>query len=189
MNLTLLFGVQGSGKGTQAKLLQQKFGFKVFEPGAEFRRISKEESDEGRQLKEIMKSGELVPNHMVKTLVLQFLINSGVNNIIFDGYPRNQEQYETFQEIIAEQNLDYRAIHLTLSKDEAIKRLIHRAKLENRADDTPEGMETRISIFHNETIPIIQEMESANKVININADNDIQSISTEIINKLGLKND
>ncbi|MBD3157141.1 AAA family ATPase, partial [Candidatus Peregrinibacteria bacterium] len=58
----ILFGIQGSGKGTQGKLLKQRYNTAYFETGAELRRLASEDSDLGRKVKEIIEAGRLVPN-------------------------------------------------------------------------------------------------------------------------------
>jgi len=186
MKLLLLFGVQGSGKGTQAKLIAQKHNYSIFEPGAKCREIAKLDTPLGIEIKETINSGKLVSSSHIKKLIETFLSETQNQKIIFDGYPRNQEQYETFLEIVKEHNLEYKGINFELSKEEAIKRLIKRAEIENRADDTPEVIEKRISIFYEDTLPIVKELENQNKITIINADDTIENIQDSINNKIEL---
>ena len=81
---------------------------------------------------------------------------------------------------------DYVIIHFELSKEKALERMMKRASLEWRKDDTPAVMEQRLSIFFHETLPVIRHFESLGKVITINADDDIQHIQEILKEKLGL---
>ena len=89
MNI-VLFGPQGSGKGTQAELLREKFGFYYFESGAYLRRIAESNSD----LRKMLDSGILVPDIEMTSYLTAFLDEKGLyDDIIFDGFPRTLDQY------------------------------------------------------------------------------------------------
>ena len=186
MKLLVLFGVQGSGKGTQAKLIAEKNNYDIFEPGAKCREIAQQDSPLGKEIKETINSGKLVSSVHIKKLIESFLENTKSQKIIFDGYPRNKEQYETFLEIIQEHNLDYYGINFELSKEEAIKRLLKRAEIQNRADDTPEVIEKRLSIFYKDTLPIVEELKEQNKITIINANDTIENVEKSINDNVDL---
>ena len=103
-----------------------------------------------------------------------------------DGFPRLREQAEFMIKKMAEYNRDYVIVHFELSKEKALERMQKRAAIEARKDDTPEAMEKRISIFINETLPVIQHFEALGKVITINADDTIDNIQADLRAKLGL---
>ena len=87
---------------------------------------------------------------------------------------------------MAEYHRDYLIVHFELSKEKALERMKKRATLESRVDDTPEAMESRISIFINETLPVIKYFQSLGKVITVNADGSIEDVQKELKTKLGL---
>lgn len=184
MNLLVLFGVQGSGKGTQAKLLAEKFNYQIFETGAELRKIAKENSPLGIEIKETINSGNLVSSDHIKRLIESFIEKNNEEKIIFDGFPRNKEQLKAFQEIIEKSQLDFKAVIFELSKEKSIQRLLKRAEIENREDDTQEIIEKRISIFYNDTLPVIREIKENQEVIEIDADQNIDTIHQELIKQL-----
>ncbi|MBI96230.1 hypothetical protein CL656_03710 [bacterium] len=184
MNLLVLFGVQGSGKGTQAKLLAEKFNYQIFETGAELRKIAKEESSLGIEIKETINAGNLVSSNHIKRLIESFIEKNKDQKIIFDGFPRNQEQLKTFQEIIEKSQLEFKAIIFELSKEKSIERLLKRAQIENREDDTQDIIEKRISIFYNDTLPVIEKIKENYEVIEIDADQSIENIHEELIKKI-----
>ena len=99
----ILVGIQGSGKGTQGKLLAEKFGYKIFETGGALRAIAKEDSALGHKVKEITERGDLVPNEIVMEIVEHFF--AGISSevpVIFDGIPRSEEQRQSLENLLQE---------------------------------------------------------------------------------------
>jgi len=103
-----------------------------------------------------------------------------------DGFPRAMEQAEFVLKNMAEYKRDFVIIHFELSKEKSLERMMKRAQIENRVDDTIEAMNTRIDLFMNETLPVIQHFESLGKVITVNADASIEEVQAELRSKLGL---
>ncbi|MCC7432719.1 nucleoside monophosphate kinase [Candidatus Peregrinibacteria bacterium] len=176
----VLFGIQGSGKGTQAKALAQKYNFVIFETGAECRRLATENSELGKKVKEIVDAGNLVPAHIVIQILENFLSKlPPTQKVIFDGIPRNQEQHIEFDKLIARLGRDFLAVNITLPQEETIKRLLVRG----RHDDLPEVITNRIKIFIRDTSPIIEDYRSQNKIFDINGNQPIEDVSKEIFSK------
>jgi adenylate kinase len=186
MNL-IFFGIQGSGKGTQAKLLAEKFGFKIFETGAELRTLAAQDNELGKKVKSIIEAGHLVSSELVLEIVENFVQNNLNNSVIFDGIPRNEDQNIAFKGILEKYNIQYTAIHFKLEKDEALKRLFKRAEIENRADDNEESINRRINIFYNDTLPIIESFQAIGKLVEVDASPSIEEIFTDLTKKLELK--
>lgn len=183
MNL-IFFGIQGSGKGTQAKLLAEKLGYQIFETGGELRKLAKEESELGKKVKETIEAGHLVSSELVLEIVRNFIKNADKTKIIFDGIPRNQDQYDSFMGILKEFELQYTAIHFKLEKDEAMKRLFKRAEIEGRADDNEESIKRRIDIFYNDTLPIITNFEKEGHLIEVDASPTVEEIYQDLTSRL-----
>jgi len=181
----ILLGIQGSGKGTQAKLLLDQ-GYKLFETGAQLRSIAKEDSELGKEIKAIIESGNLVSDELVCRLAANFIDSNKDSYIIFDGIPRNKSQYEAVVPMLQEKKVDFKVINFELDSDTAKKRMMKRAEIENRTDDTPEIMEKRIQIFLENTKPLLDEFSKVTEVINIDASQSIESVNIEVHNKLGL---
>lgn len=132
---SVLFGIQGAGKGTQGKILAKKLGAAYFEMGGELRRLSAEDSDLGRKVKSIIDAGRLVPNEVVMEIVENFVRTRGDrdggegrsgNAIIFDGIPRNKEQDESFRALLQKMEREYKGIYFELSRQQAEERLLKR---------------------------------------------------------------
>lgn len=186
----LFFGIQGSGKGTQTRLLEEKYGFAVFETGAELRAIAASETELGNKVKEIIESGNLVPVEIVMEIVENFLQNHHTETpILFDGIPRSLEQQKLLHGVLASHDRKYKAVHITLSDNVALERLLNRRILKDgqwvkRADDNPESIKKRIELFHEETKPLLANY--GDQLITINGEPDVETVYAEIIDKLGL---
>lgn len=208
----ILFGIQGAGKGTQAKILAEKTGAQYFETGGELRRLSQEDTELSRKVKSIIESGRLVPNEVVMEIVENYisrtLAEKGADcSILFDGIPRNAEQNESFVALLTRHNRPFTGLYFELARDVAEKRLLTRRMCKNcktiypaayekqecekcggelmtRADDNAEAIKTRIEIFYKETLPIIEGWRAENKMISINADQSIEAVTTEMLKKI-----
>jgi len=171
----ILFGIQGSGKGTQAKILAEKYGFSIFETGAELRAIRAGDSELGRTVREIIDRGDLVPNTIVMEIVAHFLMNvSAETRVLFDGLPRSLEQKGTFDALLQSKNREVRVIFLTVPRDEAIARMLERG----RADDTQEVIERRLQNYETETLPVIEAYEQEGRMTQVNGFQPIEAVSS-----------
>lgn len=204
----ILFGIQGSGKGTQGKILKARYNMAYFETGAELRHLAQEESDLGKKVKEIISSGHLVSNEIVMEIAENFLNNIEDNkNVIWDGIPRKIKQAESLDKLLKNNNRDYKAVILELSKEEALKRLTTRricsdckevypatynkdlcekcnGKLITRHDDNPKSIKTRIQAYLNETTPVIELYDNRNKLLRVGGEGSIPEVSNELFEKL-----
>lgn len=206
----ILFGMQGSGKGTQAKILIQKHGFKTFETGAELRAIAASDSELGKRVKAIMDAGNLVDTKVIMEIVENFLKNSDPNDsIIFDGIPRNMEQFEQFEAIMQKTGRLPMGVNIKLTKEEAMERLLKRftcvgvdttnnpliteaecialgGMVKRRSDDTPEAIEVRLNNFFSETQPVIEKYLQANRMIEVHGIQNVEDVTKAIEQELGL---
>lgn len=209
MNIILL-GPQGSGKGTQGRLLCEKFGLSYFESGAYLRRIAEGNPD----LKKFLSTGKLVPDReMTSYLSAYFDKENLYDNIVFDGFPRTLEQYHFWKNWLAdrEMKLDL-AIDLTISEAETIKRLsarrmdpktgeiynlitdpplasLDQSTLIQREDDKPEAIKVRINLYRQRTEPLILELKKDTKVVEVDGNRPIEQIASELSKIVGtLKN-
>jgi len=176
-----IFGIQGSGKGTQAELLKDKFGYTLFQPGRIFRTLSQEDSDLGRELLAIMKSGKLVSNQLISDVLEDFLSKHQGEKILFDGVPRNTDQETMFNALVKKLDMPVKAIQIILDENKVMDRLLKRIESEGRADDNEAAIKERLSIFKNETMPVINNYETAGNLIKINGDQSIEKVHQDII--------
>jgi adenylate kinase len=204
----VLFGIQGSGKGTQGKVLAQRLGAAYFETGGELRRLAAENSALGQKVKSIIDAGHLVPNEVVMEIVEDFVKREAGRPIIFDGIPRNGEQNATFEALLKKMERPYTGIYFELSREEAERRLLSRricigcktvypsnypkafacekcgGKLTTRADDNADSIRTRLDIFYKETLPIVEAWRAASKMFTVNAAPSIEEVTKELLKKI-----
>lgn len=180
MKNIILFGIQGSGKGTQAKKLADSLGYVIFETGARLRESARENSPLGNELRETMNAGKLVSTEIIMNILQDFLSRNADKKIIFDGIPRNKEQHDLFEPLMTAHQLQPLAIQLQLEKNEAIQRMEKRAKIENRSDDNIATMKKRIEIFFSETLPVIETYQKKGLLHCIDGTQPIDTVYEEI---------
>lgn len=183
MNFIIL-GPQGSGKGTQAKLLAEKFSLNHISSGELLRREADSHSDKGKIITDLLTKGSLVPFDTVLE-VLEPAIKATKNGFIIDGTPRDIRQAEHLDWFLDQigQKID-QVIYLSLPREESLKRLLKRAAIENRSDDTPESITRRLDIYEKETIPVIDYYRQKNILTEIDGIPDIDTIHKDILQKL-----
>ncbi len=204
----VLLGIQGSGKGTQSKFLQEQYGLVYFETGRELRKLSQEDSELGQKVKSIIEAGHLVPSEVVMDIIADFMgkLPSGAQ-VLFDGIPRKKDQAEQFEQVLKEAGRDFTCVYITLEKEEAVRRLTTRricekckavypatftsdictacgGKLITRSDDNPESINNRINAFFNETTPVIEDYRARNMLIEVNGQQSIEDVTQELFSKL-----
>lgn len=159
----VIFGPPGSGKGTQALKLMEKYKLTHISTGDLLRSEVSGGTDLGKQAKAIMDSGELVPDDIVIEMIRKKLEeNKGGNGFIFDGFPRTVEQARQLRNLLH----DYKetisvVVSLTVERDELVDRLVKRGKEQGRDDDNPETINNRIQVYENQTIPVAYYYEKA----------------------------
>ncbi len=167
----LMIGPQGSGKSTQAKLLAQFLQVPKISTGDIFRKLSKENSEEARRVKEILGQGKLVDDETTAEIVKKRLQQSDTQNgFIFDGYPRNINQVKLF-----DPGFD-KVIYLKTPKEELIRRLVSRS----RADDTFEAINTRLDLYFTQTEPLLDYYRQKSSLVEVDGMGDINQIQDEI---------
>ncbi|MDP3917652.1 MAG: nucleoside monophosphate kinase [Candidatus Woesebacteria bacterium] len=174
MNI-VLFGPQGSGKGTQALLLCQKFGFFYFESGAYLRKIAETHPS----LKKSLDEGNLVPDKEMTSYLTAFFDEKNLyDDILFDGFPRTVEQYRFLKNWLVEKQVKIDlGLVLEISEEETIKRLL----LRKRDDDTSEAIKKRLSLYRNRTEILINEIKKDTKIIEVDGERSIEDIQKDLI--------
>jgi adenylate kinase len=178
----VFFGIQGSGKGTQAKKLAAEFGYDIFEAGGELRKIAASGSELGKTVKSYIDHGHLVPHEIIMQVVAAAIAaRPKTQKILFDGIPRDDAQSKDFDVVMKKANRDFRCIHFLLDVTEAKNRILGRAKAEGRADDAnTEIIERRMSTFTQKTLPVIEAYKQTGKVAEISAKGSVEDIYAEL---------
>ncbi len=184
----VLFGIQGSGKGTQARRLAEEKGYVIFEAGGELRRIAASGTPLGEQVKGFIDQGNLVPFEIIMEVVRSFVeeLNGDGKQILFDGIPRDMDQREAFVAMMDALKRDYLCVHITVNEEEAVQRILGRAKEQGRADDaSEETIRRRMALFHEKTEPVIRAFEAEDRVVEVDGEGSMEEVFERILLAIG----
>jgi adenylate kinase len=178
----LLLGPQGSGKGTQAKRIEAEYGIPHIATGDMLRNAIAQETELGRQVKPILESGELVPDELMIDLIQERLEQSDTaDGFILDGFPRTAAQADALDTMLSEIGRDLSIVfEFQLSDDVAKERLLKRAALENRTDDTPEAIARRLALYHEQTEPLVEHYRAQGNLVGIHGDRTVNEVFSEV---------
>jgi len=152
----IIFGAPGAGKGTQATRIAVALGIPAISTGDIFRANIKNETALGLQVKEILASGAYVPDEVTNAIVRDRLDQpDALAGFLLDGYPRTKAQVVELDDMLAAQGTSLDAVlELTVDTDEVVQRLLKRAELDGRADDTEDVIRHRLTVYDDETAPL-----------------------------------
>lgn len=207
----VLFGAQGSGKGTQARLLQDKFAIPQVATGDLFRYNLKNQTDLGRLAKSYMDRGELVPDDVTNAMVrARIELEDARGGAVFDGYPRNIAQAEALDRMLAEHGAAvHRAINIRARMEQLLIRITGRRVCRNcqasyhivfnpptvpgvcdrcggevyqRDDDKDElAIRRRLQIYVDETVPVIDYYRSRGVLVEVDGEQSIEEVHQDIV--------
>ena len=166
MKYYILFGPPGAGKGTQAGAISEKYNLKHISTGEMLRNEIAAGTELGKQAKELIDAGNLVPDSVVEGMIEStFNNNKDVAGFLLDGFPRTLGQAVDLDEMLSRRGEKVNAVISIMIKDETIKdRIKHRAEIEGRADDAnEETINNRIKTYHKQTEPLITYYKNAGK--------------------------
>jgi adenylate kinase len=152
----IIFGAPGAGKGTQAARIAESLGIPAISTGDIFRDNIKNETALGLQVKEILASGAYVPDEVTNAIVRDRLDQpDAVAGFLLDGYPRTQAQVAELDDMLVAAGTSLDAVlELTVDTDEVVQRLLKRAEIAGRADDTEDVIRHRLDVYVQETAPL-----------------------------------
>ena len=180
----VLFGPPGSGKGTQAQNLIEKFNLKQISTGDLFRFNMKNNTELGKLAKYYIDKGELVPDQVtIDMLVDELKKPTDTNGFIFDGFPRTSYQTEVLDQIVKEQLHSEISVCLSLIVEDEIlvQRLVKRGETSGRVDDSEESIiRNRIKEYYAKTAEVAELYKQQGKYVEINGVGDISEISEKL---------
>lgn len=163
----MLFGIQGSGKGTQAPMLIEADNFHYIGMGDALREILKQPTELGALVKSYVETGKMVPDDIVVKILQEEMRKAAAygKNALLDGPVRNRNQQLAFDKMVEEENREVIAAVLELPEEVARERMKERG----REDDTAESIEERIATYKGETEPLIEVYEARGRLARIDA--------------------
>lgn len=184
----VLFGPPGSGKGTQAQLLIEKFNLKQISTGDLFRFNIKNETALGKLAKSYMDKGELVPDQVTIDMLTDELKKpTDAKGFIFDGFPRTAFQTQALEGIVKEvlnEDIDV-CLSLVVEDEILVQRLLERGKTSGRSDDADEQIiRNRIKEYYAKTAEVAELYKQQGKYVEINGVGEIAEISVQLSNEI-----
>ena len=203
----ILFGMQGSGKGTQGKILAEKYNLRIFEMGAELRKTIESGTTLGNKIKDVVAKGDLVNDDTIMMMIENFMQEVSANQpILFDGIPRTSQQSKLLLGLLNQHGRDAFALLIKISEKEAMKRLTQRRICQNckavypafyknnhcgecngtlitRQDDNAESIKKRLENYQKETLPVIKGFYEIDHLIEVDGEQLIPDVTEEMIEK------
>ena len=207
--IIVLIGAPGAGKGTQARLLQERKGIPQISTGDMFREMKTLDTPLAREVQSIMASGKLISDDVTYKIVQERTSRDDCKNgYILDGYPRTAVQAEQLEKLAKEQGMDIQAIEVDVAKDELMRRLTGRrscpvcgeiyniyskptkvegrcdehpdAELNHRADDNEESVRTRLETYEENTKPLIEYYANSGRLEKVDGTGEVEEIYAEL---------
>lgn len=210
----IIVGPPAAGKGTQAEVLSKKLEIPHISSGAMFRASAKEGNPLGLEAKKYTEKGLLVPDNIVLNIVMERISRDDCKaGYILDGFPRTEVQSKILDEELHKINsqIDF-VVDIKLADSEIVNRILGRricskcgetyhmtalppakegicdncsSKLIQRDDDTEHTILERVKVYHHRTEPLINYYNHNNKLIVVNGESEVHSITSEILLKIG----
>ncbi|MEO8649363.1 MAG: adenylate kinase [Acidobacteriota bacterium] len=208
-NIIVLTGAPGAGKGTQARLLQERRGLPQISTGDMFREMKVLETPLAREVQAIMASGKLISDDVTYKIVHERTSRDDCRSgYILDGYPRTAVQAEQLEELAAEQGHEIHAIEVDVPKEELMRRLTGRrscpicgeiyniyskppmsqsvcdlhpnTELIHRADDNEESVRTRLETYDESTRPLLEYYQKSRRLKKVDGTDNVEKIYDQL---------
>ncbi|MHA7188785.1 adenylate kinase [Arthrobacter sp. MDT2-16] len=179
----LIIGPPGSGKGTQAARISERLGVVAISTGDIFRDNVKRETPLGVEAKAYMDAGDFVPDSVTNSMVRDRLAADDVQEgFLLDGYPRTAAQVTELDDILRENDLELDVVlQLTADDEELVKRLLGRATLDGRSDDTEKVIRHRLGLYHDQTEPVVSRYDERGIVTKVDGIGTIDGVTERVM--------
>lgn len=183
-----LFGAPGAGKGTQSKMLVEKYNLTYVSTGEALRKEIADGTELGMRIKDIMDAGQLVSDEIVVEMIDKIIAGNTRKGVLFDGFPRNVAQAETLDRLLAKYGTSLLCmISLDVPREELVRRMLERAKTSGRSDDNEETIKNRLCEYENKTLPVADYYKQKGLYVAVNGFGDIDDISRNIMKEIDAK--
>lgn len=183
----VLMGPPGAGKGTQAAVVAKELNIPHISTGEIFRANVGAGTELGVEAKKYMDKGEYVPDSVTNAMVADRLAQPDTENgFLLDGYPRTLEQVGELDVILVGLGtpLD-KVVEITANTEEVIARLLNRAKLEGRADDTEEVIRRRMDVYAEQTEPLVRVYDERGLLVKVDGMGSMDEVTGRLLAALG----
>ena len=184
----VLLGAPGSGKGTQAALLEKQLGLPHISTGVLFRAAVEQGTELGLKVTSILDRGELVPDDLTLDILEERMVQDDASSgFLLDGYPRNLTQAKSLDILLArlEQPVD-ESVLIDIDAEQIVKRIAKRAQEEGRADDNEETVRNRLRVYSEQTAPVADFYAEQGLLTRVLGDGTVPEIFQRILSVLSL---
>ncbi|MFI7065981.1 adenylate kinase [Kribbella sp. NPDC050124] len=184
MTTVILMGPPGAGKGTHAELLAGRLGVPVISTGDIFRAQVAEGTDLGRTAQRYLDAGEYVPDEVTNAMVRERLAAADCRpGFLLDGYPRTLEQAAVLDEVLGGQGRGLvAAVILRVDQEALVARLLRRAEIEHRSDDTEDVIRRRLQVYGDQTVPLINLYDERGLLREVDGSGEIHEVRQRVLN-------
>ena len=188
MRLVFL-GPPGSGKGTQAKLLQLRLAVQAIGMGDILRDAARRKTPLGLKVERYLTAGLLAPDDLVNEMIAErFRRPDHPTRFVLDGYPRTLAQAVWLESLLHDYGLDLRcAVHFVVPDEEVARRLGGRRIVQGRADDGEETVRKRLAVYHASARELIDHFRAAGLLRDVDATGDVETVYRSIVGLCGLQ--
>jgi len=185
----VLVGPPGAGKGTQATRLAYTYGVPAISTGHIFRTHVKRDTELGRKVQAYMSHGALVPDEVTNAMVRERLAeDDAAEGFVLDGYPRNPEQAVELDGMLADHGAALNAVvEITADSEEVTKRLLKRAEIEGRADDTEDVIRKRLSVYADSTAPVTAYYDGQGLLVKVDGIAEVDVVTRRMVDALRVR--
>ena len=178
----IIVGPPGAGKGTQASRIAEHLGIPAISTGDIFRANIKNETDLGKQVKDILSAGGYVTDEVTNAIVRDRLHeDDAAPGFLLDGYPRTLPQVDALDAMLAEDGHALDAVlELTVDEDAVVQRLIKRAEIEGRSDDTEQVIRERQALYRKETAPLAELYGQRGLLVQVDGMGEVDEVTARI---------
>lgn len=178
-----MMGPPGSGKGTQGVRLAEHLGVAHIAAGDLLRKEVEDDTAIGRRVAAMMQRGDLVPDLVIVALLMPALVRAGdAGGFVLDGYPRSVAQAELTRDLVDRMELSADlAVFLDVPEEELVRRILARASVEGRADDTADVVANRLHVYENATRPLVDYYRDRGVLHVIEASGSIDDITAKVL--------
>ena len=175
-------GPPGAGKGTQAKVIAERLGIPAISTGDIFRANVSQQTPLGVEAKRYMDAGDYVPDEVTNAMVRSRIAEPDATpGFLLDGYPRTVAQVEELDSMLADSSHSIDAVVvLTVDQDEVVQRLLKRAEIEGRADDTEDVIRRRQEIYAEQTAPLIEVYAGRDLLVEVDGMGSVDEVTARV---------
>lgn len=184
-----MLGPQGSGKGTQERILAAKLGFQTWDTGMVLREHRDTKTVTGETVGELIDRGQLLTDSQLLGVVAPIIAAIPADRrVIFDGIPRRPGQARFLLDLLrSEGRTRLATVVIDVPYEESLRRLLLRSAEEGRADDTREAIEYRLRQYRSETVPMFPMLEAGSELFTVDGVGTVEEVAARIAGALGIE--